>query len=88
MPRFCHNTPVRRLASPEPGSWLILDDEPHATPDPTLLLDSMEGLGARDAELDRPFHGRDFDLAAQDCVGAVMEDLIRRKIIPTIQSRI
>jgi hypothetical protein len=33
----------------EPGSWLVLDDEPGATPDPTLLLDSMEGLGVRGA---------------------------------------
>lgn len=32
-----------------PGSWLVLDDEPLATPDPTLLVDDMEGLGAHDA---------------------------------------
>jgi hypothetical protein len=31
--------------------------------------------------------GSDVDLAAQDCVVAVVEDLIARKIIPTIQAR-
>lgn len=33
----------------EPGSWLVIDDEPHATPQPTLLVDGIEGLCVRDA---------------------------------------
>lgn len=33
----------------EPGSWLIIDQKPHPAPDPSLLVDGMEGLGARDA---------------------------------------
>jgi hypothetical protein len=40
-------------ASKEPAYFafrlLVLDDEPGATPNPTLLVDGMEGLGVRDA---------------------------------------
>lgn len=49
---------------------------------------SMFGFLKGGAKVQAGSSQRDIDLAAQDCVGAVMEDLIRRKIIPTIQSRI
>ena len=49
---------------------------------------SMFGFLKGGAKVQAGSSASDVRLAAEDCVGAVMEDLIRRKIIPTIQSRI
>ncbi|MGX9967097.1 HAD domain-containing protein [Roseomonas sp. F4] len=42
----------------QPGQWLVIDDVPRTTPEPTLLVDGVEGLGVRDAAAAiRYFHG-------------------------------
>ncbi|WP_439598759.1 HAD domain-containing protein [Falsiroseomonas sp.] len=42
----------------QPGSWLVIDNVPGTTPEPTLLVDGVEGLCVRDAAAAIRYFGR------------------------------
>ncbi len=53
----------------------------------TYPAKSMFGFLKGGASVQASFSERDIQLAKEDCVAAVVEDLVKKRIVPTIQSR-